>query len=63
MRGKGPWDSPGKNIGVGCQFLLQGIFLTQGANLRVLCRLHCRGDSLQLEPCVQHQIHILVCDN
>ena len=27
-----PWDSPGKNIGVGCQALLQGIFLTQGSN-------------------------------
>ena len=22
-----PWDSPGKNIGAGCHFLLQGIFL------------------------------------
>ena len=21
-----PWDSPGKNTGVGCHFLLQGIF-------------------------------------
>ena len=28
-----PWDSPGKNIGVGCHALLQGIFLTQGSNL------------------------------
>ena len=27
-----PWDFPGKNTGVGCQFLLQGIFLTQGSN-------------------------------
>ena len=27
-----PWDSPGKNIGVGCHVLLQGIFLTQGSN-------------------------------
>ena len=27
-----PWDSPGKNTGVGCYFLLQGIFLTQGSN-------------------------------
>ena len=26
------WDSPGKNTGVGCHFLLQGIFLTQGSN-------------------------------
>ena len=24
------WDSPGKNTGVGCQALLQGIFLTPG---------------------------------
>ena len=31
-----PWDSPGKNTGVGCRFLLQGIFLTQGSNLRLL---------------------------
>ena len=28
-----PWDSPGKNTGVGCHFPLQGIFLTQGSNL------------------------------
>ena len=27
-----PWDSPGKNIGVGCHSLLQRIFLTQGSN-------------------------------
>ena len=25
-------DSPGKNTGLGCHFLLQGIFLTQGSN-------------------------------
>ena len=29
-----PWDSPGKNTGVGCHSLLQGIFPTQGSNLR-----------------------------
>ena len=28
-----PWDSPGKNTGVGSHFLLQGIFLIQGSNL------------------------------
>ena len=27
-----PWDFPGKTIGVGCYFLLQGILLTQGLN-------------------------------
>ena len=26
------WDSPGKNTGVGCHALLQGIFPTQGSN-------------------------------
>ena len=28
-----PWNSPGKNTGVRCHSLLQGIFLTQGSNL------------------------------
>ena len=27
-----PWDSPGKNTRMGCHFLLQGIFPTQGLN-------------------------------
>ena len=27
-----PWDFPGKNTGVGCHFLLQGLFLPQGSN-------------------------------
>ena len=27
-----PWDSPGRNTGVGCHSLLQGIFLTQESN-------------------------------
>ena len=31
-----PWDSPGKNTGVGCHVLLQGIFLTQGSNPHLL---------------------------
>ena len=34
-----PWDSPGKGTGVGCHFLLQGIFQTRGLNLGLL---HCR---------------------
>ena len=32
-----PWDSPGKNIGVGCCALLQGTFPTQGSNPHLLC--------------------------
>ena len=34
-----PQDFSGKNTGVGCLFLLQGIFSFQGSNL---CLLHCR---------------------
>ena len=34
-----PWNSPGKNTGMGCHSLLQGIFLTQGLNPGLL---HCR---------------------
>ena len=30
------WHSPSKNTGVGCHSLLQGIFLTQGSNPRLL---------------------------
>ena len=37
-----PWDFPGKNTGVGCCFLLQGMFLTQGSNSSILHLLHCR---------------------
>ena len=31
-----PWDSPGKNTGVGCQFLLHEIISTQGLNPHLL---------------------------
>ena len=40
-----PWDFPGKNTGVVCHFLLQGIFPTQGWNPRLL---HWQVDSLPL---------------
>ena len=39
------WDSPGKNTGMSCHFLLQGVFLTQGLNSRLL---HGQVDSLLL---------------
>ena len=37
-----PWNSPGKNTGVGSHFLLQGIFPTQGLKPHLFCLLHCR---------------------
>ena len=39
---------PGKNTGVGCHFLLQGIFPTQRSNLYLLCLPHWQADSLPL---------------
>ena len=38
-----PWAFPGKNTGVGCYVLLQGIFLTEGSNRCLLC---CRNPFL-----------------
>ena len=40
-----PWDSPGKNTGLGCHALLQGFFPTQGSNPHLL---HWQVDSLPL---------------
>ena len=40
-----PWDFPGKNTGVGCHFLLQEVFPTQGSNPSLL---HLYTDSLPL---------------
>ena len=42
-----PWNSPGKNTGVGCHSFLQGIFPTQGSSPGLL---HCQADSLPSEP-------------
>ena len=52
------WDSPGKGTGVGCYFLLQGIFPTQGLNpglphcRRTLYRLSHSGSQELLEEAV-----------
>ena len=55
-----PWDSPGKYTGVGCHFLPQGVFHTQGLNpyirdVRVLSYtyLHWQAGSLPLAPPVK----------
>ena len=47
-------DSPGKNIGVGCHALLQGIFPTQGSNPGLL---HCR----QILYHLSHQKSRVLC--
>ena len=51
-----PWDSPGKNTGVGCHFLLQGIFLNQGSNPALNC-----GQTLPSEPLQFSSVRSLSC--
>jgi len=59
--------SPGKNTGVGCHVVLQGIFSTQGSNQHLLCFLHWQMGSLPLVPpgkpllTRQHIFLILIC--
>ena len=53
-----PWDSSGKNTGVGCHALLQGIFWTQGLNPSLLHLLHLQVASLPLLP-TGKPIHLL----
>ena len=47
MKFLAPWDFPGKSTGVGCRFLLQGIFLTQGLNPGLQ---YCKQTTLPSEP-------------
>ena len=52
---------PGKNTGVGCQFLLQGIFLTQGSNLGLLrCRQILYALSHQGNPLLWRDIKLMM---
>ena len=64
-----PHDSPGKNTGVGCHALLQGIFPTQGSNWGLL---HCRRILYQLSyqgstmghqglPQLRKALEVLLC--
>ena len=51
-----PWDFLSKSTGVGCRFLLQGIFLTQGSNpglphcRQTLYHLSHQGSPLLVKP-------------
>ena len=49
-----PWDSPGKNTGVGCRALLQGIFPTQRSSPGLP---HCR----RILNCLSHQGSPYIC--
>ena len=45
-----PLDSPSKSTGVGCHFLLQGIFSLQRLNSYLLCLLRWQAGSIPLVP-------------
>ena len=53
-----PWNFAGKNTGMGCQFLLQGVFLTQGSNPHLL---HWQAGSLPLNHQGSPYICVCVC--
>ena len=57
------WDFPGKNTGMGCHFLLQGIFLTQALNPGLLyCKaVSCTAgaSSLLTEPLGKPKLVVL----
>ena len=52
-----PWDPPGKNTGMGCYVLLQGIFSSQ-KNPCLLCLLHWQAGSLPLAPPGKPKINV-----
>ena len=62
-----PWDSPGKNTGVGLHALRQGTFPTQGRSPCLLRLLHWRVGSQLVPPGkppnmpIYLQIHLLFC--
>ena len=55
-----PWDSPGKNTGVGCHALLQGIFPTQGLKSCLLYILHWQPGYLPLAA-PHYLLNLLPC--
>ena len=58
-----PRDSPGKDTGVGCPALLQGIFPIQGSNPRLIITLALQAGPLPLalpgKPNIVYSIHYL----
>ena len=57
----GLWDFPGKNTGMGCCALLQGIFMTQGSNPNHLCLIHLQMGSISLKKYLVVSISLKIC--
>ena len=56
------WAFPCKNLGLGCHFLLQGIFLSQGSNVSVLYLYHWVTGNIDIEIVVAQSCPTL-CDS
>ena len=56
-----PWDFPDRNTGLGCHFVLQGIFPTRESNLIFLWLLHSQADSFQLSHLQFSSVRSLSC--
>ena len=54
-----PWDSPGKDTGVGYHFVLQRIFPTQGSNPYLLSFLQWQADPSLLESPGKHNSTVI----
>ena len=54
-----PRNFPGKNTGVRCHFVLQGIFLTQGSNPHLL---HWQVDSLPVSHLGNSSVYLVLCN-
>ena len=56
-----PGDPPGRNTGVGCQALIQGIFPTRSSNLCLLSLLRWQTGSLLLSYLGSPRVHPCSC--
>ena len=55
-----PWHFPGKDTGVGCHALLQGIFPTQGSNLCSCVFCNAGGPGKPQLPCTGGQLSLIL---
>ena len=56
MRLRRPWDSPGKNTGVGCHFLLQRMKVKSESEVAQSCLILCSPMDRSLPGCSVHEI-------
>ena len=58
-----PWNFSGKNTGMGCHFLCQGLLLTPGSNLHLLCLQHWGRFFTTTPPGKPSHMIVLLCNS